>query len=91
MSETLRIGIVGLGVGEAHLASYQALPDVEVRAICDIDPARLAEIGDRYDVRGRHTDWRAIIDDPATDTVSICSLDHFHAENEIRAERKGPN
>ena len=87
MTTPLRVGIIGLGVGEAHLASYQSLPDVEVSAICDIDPARLAEIGDRYNIAARHTDWRAITDDPDIKAVSICSYDNFHAEQAVAALR----
>ena len=38
MSTKLNIGIIGLGVGEAHLKSYKNIPNVEVISICDIDP-----------------------------------------------------
>ncbi len=32
----LRVGIIGLGVGEAHIAGYQAHPDCQVVGLCDI-------------------------------------------------------
>ncbi|MHA1564056.1 MAG: Gfo/Idh/MocA family oxidoreductase, partial [Alphaproteobacteria bacterium] len=60
----LKAGIIGLGVGEAHLRSYQSIPDVEVTKICDIDPTRLAEIAKRYDVPGQTTDYRQVTQDP---------------------------
>ena len=85
----LRAGIVGLGVGEAHLRSYQAIEGVEVAAVCDIDPDRLGEIANRYSVAERHGDYRAITEDPEIDVVSICSHDDAHAEQLISAFRNG--
>lgn len=81
----IRAGIIGLGVGEAHLRSYQSIPGCEVVAICDIDPARLKEIGDRYDVGGRSTDFRAVTEHPDIDVVSICSYDDAHAAQLVSA------
>ena len=82
---TIRAGVIGLGVGEAHLRSYQSIPEVSVQAICDIDPARLEDIGARYDVAERHTDYRRITEHPDIDVVSICSFDDVHAEQVISA------
>ncbi len=87
--KTLRVGIVGLGVGEAHLRSYQAIKGVEVAAVCDIDPDRLDEIANLYSVAGRHGDYRAITENPEIDVVSICSHDDAHAEQLISAFRNG--
>lgn len=85
----LRAGVIGLGVGEAHVRSYQAIEGVEVAAVCDIDPARLEEIGDRYGVGSRHRDYRAITENPDIDVVSICSYDDRHAEQLLSAFRNG--
>ena len=81
----LRAGIIGLGVGEAHLRSYQSIEGVEVAAICDIDPVRLRDIGDRYGIGARHTDYRAITENPEIDVVSVCSYDSAHAEQLVSA------
>jgi len=87
--KTLRAGVIGLGVGEAHVRSYQAIEGVEVSAVCDSDPARLEEIGNRYGISGRHQDFRAITEDPGIDVVSICSYDKFHAEQLVSAFSHG--
>lgn len=83
--KAIRAGVIGLGVGEAHLRSYRSIPACEVVSICDIDPLRLAEIGDRYSVAARSTDFRAVTEHPDIDVVSICSYDDAHAEQLISA------
>lgn len=85
----LKVGVIGLGVGERHVVAYQAEPDVVVRAVCDIDPAKLAEVGDRCGIGLRHTDYRRITEDPEIDVVSICSFDDAHAEQALSAFRNG--
>lgn len=87
--KTIRAGIIGLGVGEAHLRSYLALPDCEVAAICDIDPERLKLIGDRYSVSRRANDWREITEAADIDVVSVCSYDNHHAAQCISAFQNG--
>ena len=89
LDKPLRAGVIGLGVGEQHLLSYRSIDGVEVRAICDIDPARLQEVGERYNVDHRHADYRALTEDPDIDVVSICSYDNWHAEQLISAFRHG--
>ena len=63
----LNIGIIGLGVGEAHLKSYKEIPNVEVKSICDIDPVRLKLIADNYNISGRYTESKFITEDPNID------------------------
>jgi len=36
----LRVGVIGLGVGEEHIAAYQAHPACELVAVCDLSPER---------------------------------------------------
>ncbi len=44
----LRAGIIGLGVGEQHIAGYQKHPGCEVVALCDSDERRLAYARRKY-------------------------------------------
>ena len=45
-TDTVRVGVVGLrGRGRDHLAGFQALPGVEVTAICDVDDEVIASVG----------------------------------------------
>lgn len=85
----IKAGVIGLGVGEAHLRSYQAIPDVEVVAVCDIDAARRDEIARRYAIGEAYEDYRRLTEHPDIDVVSVCSYDDAHAEQLLSAFRNG--
>jgi predicted dehydrogenase len=46
MSAKLKIGVVGLGMGNAHINGFKKHPSCEVVAIADPDEARLKLRGD---------------------------------------------
>jgi predicted dehydrogenase len=86
---TLRAGVIGLGVGEAHIAGYAAHPGTEVVAVSDIDPARLEEVGARHPGLRLEPDPDALLDDPGIDVVSVASYDDAHFAQVSRALRNG--
>jgi predicted dehydrogenase len=84
-SRDLRAGVIGLGVGEQHIIGYDAHPACRTVAICDIDAARLAEVGARHPQCRRTADPDAIIADPDIDILSICSYDDAHGAQIVAA------
>jgi predicted dehydrogenase len=88
-AKPLKIGVVGLGVGEQHVIGYQAIPGCEVVAVCDIDPEKLAAVADRHGISERHADACKVTEHPDIDVVSICSYDDAHAAQVISALRAG--
>jgi predicted dehydrogenase len=85
----MRAAVIGLGVGEQHALSYAEHPYAEVAALCDVDEARLREVGARHPGTELTTDAREVLDDPSIDVVSIASYDSFHHEQVTRALRAG--
>jgi predicted dehydrogenase len=85
----LRAAVIGLGMGRNHVAGYQSHPDAEVVGVCDIDRARLEEIGGKYGVSARYTDYRAMLEDLAPDIVSVAVPNHLHAQLTVDALRAG--
>lgn len=85
----MKAGVIGLGVGEEHAEAYARHPACELAALCDLDDAKLHELG------GRHPEVRLtaaaeeILDDPQIDLVSIASYDSFHHEQVKRALENG--
>ena len=79
MSDGVRIGVVGLGImGEQYVRIYQAHPDARVTAISTRRPERLAEIGSKYGVEGRHADFREVIERDDVDAVCVATPDAVH-------------
>lgn len=69
---TLRIGWIGCGnhASEMLLPQLVRLP-VRLEAICDIDAARLALVGDRYGVSACYSEALALLDHPRLDAIGM--------------------
>lgn len=81
----IRIGIIGLGVGEAHIAGYEAHPQCRVVALCDFAEEKLAMAREKYPEKRCTADANDILNDPTIDVVSIASFDSFHHKQIMRA------
>ena len=89
MKKKLKAAVIGLGVGEQHIAGYNSHPQCEVTALCDFDEGKLALARKKYP--GLKTVSRAeeLLDDPAIDVVSVASYDNHHFEQVERALLNG--
>jgi predicted dehydrogenase len=83
------VGVIGLGVGESLAAAFAAHPDCALVALCDLDEARLAQIGSRFPQARQYRSADALIDDPAVRIVVVASYDDHHAPQIIRALQSG--
>lgn len=81
----LRVGIIGLGVGAAHIPGYERAEGCEVVAACDLDAERLDEVGRAHPGLRLIEDAGELLDDPEIDVVSIASFDDHHFEQVKRA------
>jgi predicted dehydrogenase len=84
MSKVLA-GIIGLGVGEAHISGYQSHPKCEVVKVCDFDSSVYVTKKDSIGNIPFVTDYKEIIQDNTIDVVSIASYDNFHFEQIMAA------
>ncbi len=86
----MRIGWIGCGThaGEMLLPQLVRLP-VRLAAIADLDPGRLATIGDRYGVTERFADARALIAAPGLDAIGMAVGPRQHAEFAALALKRG--
>ncbi len=79
MTEKVRIGVIGLGImGEQYVRIYQAHPLAEVVAVCTRSPERLDEIGNKYSVNTRYTNYEDLLNDKSVDAVCIATPDFAH-------------
>lgn len=82
----IRVGIVGQR-GGAFVAGLRAHPDVELAALCEIDPMRLQEAGERFSVAGRFTRYEEMLEH--VDAVIVATPMHLHASQSIAALQAG--
>ncbi len=85
----LKAGIIGLGVGEAHIAGYHSHPDCKVVALCDFNEDVLKQMGRKYPGMKVTPHPDEILEDPSINVVSIASYDNFHHEQIIKAIQHG--
>lgn len=78
---TLGVGIIGLGFGaKVHLAGYQSLPDVAVRAVASRRLKHAQVVARQADIPLATDDWRVLIADPNIDILSIATPPALHHE-----------
>ena len=90
MSEVpLRAGVIGLGaMGENHARVYGDMPDVELVAVADIDPARIERVTRGRTVRG-YGDFGRMLDEEQLDLVSLAVPTRSHLEAGLRCIERG--
>jgi predicted dehydrogenase len=75
----LRGGLIGCGFFAANqLHAWRDLAGVEIAAICDTDPARLATTGDQFGIAARYTDAAAMLAAERLDFVDIATTPPSH-------------
>ncbi|UQU61381.1 Gfo/Idh/MocA family oxidoreductase [Couchioplanes caeruleus] len=85
---SIGVAVIGAGmVGRAHANAYRnastvfgALPPVRLAAIADVHEPFAADAARRYGFERAETDWRAVVDDPCIDAVSVAVANNLHRE-----------
>jgi len=87
--EKLRFGIIGVGArGMGNAKAVAAREDIELVAVCDINPDRFA-VCDEAGIPGKHVaDYRELLE-CGLDAVCINTDNNVHAEITIAAAQRG--
>jgi predicted dehydrogenase len=75
----LRIGIIGCGLiaQVMHLHYLRELRDrFEIAAVCDLSRTVVDQVGERYGVSKRFTDWGALLEEPLDAVMVLTSGSH---------------
>jgi predicted dehydrogenase len=86
---TLRVGVIGLGMGRHHIKGYLTHPDAEVVAISDVNEHVRNEIGDLYGIQNRYQAGEEMIDNEHLDIVSVVTPNKYHHDLTICALEHG--
>jgi predicted dehydrogenase len=89
MTQTVRIGIVGLGFGAEFIPIYQAHPGAQLVAVCQRSEEALNRIADHFGVDRRYTDFEDMLQDPDIDAIHINTPIGAHADQAVAALEAG--
>ena len=89
IKDVYRVGIVGLEFGAEFIPIYQRHPNAEMYAICQRTQSKLDEVGDRYGVEVRYTDYDRMLADASIDIIHINTPLQFHADHVVAALEAG--
>ncbi|MDB5388959.1 MAG: oxidoreductase domain protein [Planctomycetaceae bacterium] len=85
----VNVAMVGLGFGAEFIPIYQRHPQANVYAICQRNTEKLKEVGDRFGIEKRFTQFAEVLKDPNVDFVHINSPIPDHAWMSIEALKAG--
>ena len=95
-SDRVRVAVIGLGnQGRSHMNWFNALPEVEIAALCDVDKIRLEAAANQLravNPEARpdlYSDFRKILERKDIDAVTCATPDHWHALIAITAFQAG--
>jgi predicted dehydrogenase len=91
MTRALNVGVVGCGIGRAHLAEGYAkhADKFRVLALCDLNTDRLAAVGDEFDVPRRTRSFNEVLGMVDIDVVDICTPPMLHVPQTLAAIAAG--
>ena len=81
----IRVGVIGLGVGEYHARIYNKDNRCELVALCDYDKNKVSKLCKELKVKKSYNDSLDLIRDNNIDLVSIASYDHNHYSQVIES------
>jgi predicted dehydrogenase len=91
MGKIWTVAVIGCGIGRLHmLEGYSRHKDkFRVLAICDLDAARLATVGDEFAVPRRTTSFDEVLGMDDIDIVDICTPPGLHVPQALAALAAG--
>lgn len=78
MAELLRVGVIGLGMGRNHVASYQTHPGCKVVALADLKEPLLHEMGKKFGVEKLYNSGEEMLASEELDIVSNATPNNVH-------------
>lgn len=89
--KTIRVGVIGTGgiATQQHIPGYQAVPGVEIVALCDVVPGRAAEIAKGIPGARAYEDFREMLEREQLDAVSVTTPNFAHRDATVAALEAG--
>ncbi len=77
MGQPVRLGVIGTGIGVAHIEAFRQLPDVTITAVCSARVGRAQEIATRFAIPLATADYQEVLRS-AVDAIIIATPPALH-------------
>lgn len=90
MSDRIRVALIGAGgmANSVHYPSLAEFPDVEMVALCDLVPDKLAKTAERFGIPSTYTDYRRMLDEEDFQAIWILMPPHHLFDLVIQSVRR---
>ena len=87
----MKVAVIGCGsiANSAHIPSYMANKEAEIKYFCDIIPERAEAAVEKYGCGIAISDYQVAINDPEVEAVSVCTPNYCHHTITIDALKAG--
>jgi len=85
----IKVGVIGLGMGQNHLHGYNKIPEVKIWAIADLEEERLKSFSQEYSVPHSFKDYRELLKLKELEVVSIALPNFLHCPVTIETLEAG--
>ncbi|MCR4267687.1 Gfo/Idh/MocA family protein [Nitratireductor sp. ZSWI3] len=93
----ISIGLIGTGfMGKTHALAFRAakavlgdVPAARLELLCDTPAERARQMAGQFGFARATDDWRALVNDPAVEIVSITTPNRMHCEMALAAIKAG--
>ncbi|MES2957049.1 MAG: Gfo/Idh/MocA family oxidoreductase [Pseudomonadota bacterium] len=76
---TLRVAVIGLGVGKGHIQAYAEIPDLfELKAVCDLDADKARATAAEFGVAWHTASLAELLASDDIDVIDICTPPNTH-------------
>lgn len=89
MEASLKVAVIGTGMGRYHMQEFAELPNVKLAAVCDLNRAEATRFAREYGADVVVTDYHDLWAVPNLDAISIAVPNYLHAPIAIEALERG--
>lgn len=91
MQQSIRVGLIGCGdnTRKRHVPGLQAIPGVEIVAVCNRRPESTARAAREFAIPRTYAAWQEVVEDPDVEAIVVGTWPHLHCPITLAALEMG--
>ena len=86
---TLKVGIIGAGIGRSHATGFAGVKDVEITAMAELNEARAAGVMKEFKIKEYYADYKDMLKSAGLDAISVGVPNFLHKQVVMDALKAG--